>query len=661
MAKTADEYRREIEDLRARLQEAEDTLDAIRGGEVDAIVVSQGQQEQIFTLQGAESGYRIMLDNMSEGAATLTAEGTIVYCNARFAEMLGGTLEDVLGSQIESHIVADSWPKPGEPLEQAGRAGYRGEARSRRRDLTEVPVFVSLNALPGGQAGTVSLVATDLTEQKRHEEVRAAEELARSILEQAAEPIVVCNPDGIIMRASQAAHELCGEPAIWQPFQKVFPLRPAPKRFIAEEDRPPLDAEGLFSVEQITSGRICRRAEMTFLRADGRQYDLLVSGVPLVKRQDEKVGCMIGLVDVTERKRVAEQLREQAELLNLVYDAVLVRDMEGRIRYWNRGAEDLYGWGKEEAIGRISHELLRTQYPQPLETIAAAVKERGRWQGELLQARRDGRVAVVDSRWALQRNENGEATGILEINRDISEYKASEDHLKALNDTLEQRVARRTAEVHERMKQLQRLTSQLTQTEQRERRHLAELLHDHLQQLLVGAKFGVGSVRGQVHDDHLLQSLRQVDELLDQSIQASRSLTLELSPPVLYSGGLSQALQWLGSWMREKHGLVVEMQTDGQANPGDEDVRVLLFQSVRELLFNVVKHAGVKKARVVMSLLDPDRLQIVVSDPGKGFDPGKQGRRTNQAADLAFSVFANGSIWLTGRWRSIALRAVGQR
>ena len=105
MDKTPDQYQQENEDLRARLQEAEETLEAIRSGAVDAIVVSQGEQEQIFTLQGAESAYRIILEKLSEGAATLAADGMIVYCNARFAEILGKSLDQVLGTGIEQYVL----------------------------------------------------------------------------------------------------------------------------------------------------------------------------------------------------------------------------------------------------------------------------------------------------------------------------------------------------------------------------------------------------------------------------------------------------------------------------------------------------------------------------------------------------------------------------
>ena len=194
------------------------------------------------------------------------------------------------------------------------------------------------------------------------------------------------------------------------------------------------------------------------------------------------------------------------------------------------------------------------------------------------------------------------------------------DQLKTLNETLEHRVAECTAEAQRRAEQLQMLAGELAQVEQRERRQLADILHDHLQQLLVGAKFHVATAHDQVYDARsLLRSLQQIDELLDQSIEASRSLTVELNPPALYADGFDKALHWLARWMAEKHGLRVEVLAEEHVEP-DEQVRVLLFQSVRELLFNVVKHAQVRQAHVEMTQLDDGRIRVLVSDGGVGFD-----------------------------------------
>jgi PAS domain S-box-containing protein len=103
-------------------------------------------------------------------------------------------------------------------------------------------------------------------------------------------------------------------------------------------------------------------------------------------------------------------LREQAQLLNLTHDAIVVLDMEGTIKYWNRGAEELYGWPAEQAIGNVIEVLLKTVFPVPLEMIEEEVTRTGRWEGELVHTKRDGSQVVVASRWSLQRDERSATT-----------------------------------------------------------------------------------------------------------------------------------------------------------------------------------------------------------------------------------------------------------
>jgi PAS domain S-box-containing protein len=137
------------------------------------------------------------------------------------------------------------------------------------------------------------------------------------------------------------------------------------------------------------------------------------------------------MFDITARKQTEQALREQADLLNLTHDTIFVRDMNDVIRYWNRGAEELYGWTREEAVGRVSHNLMSTIFPAPLERILTEVRQAGRWEGELVHKKRDGSQVVVASRWSLQRGADGRPIAILETNNDITERKRTEDALRA--------------------------------------------------------------------------------------------------------------------------------------------------------------------------------------------------------------------------------------
>ena len=133
---------------------------------------------------------------------------------------------------------------------------------------------------------------------------------------------------------------------------------------------------------------------------------------------------------MTSLRRSAAGLREQADLLDVTHDAIFVRDVNDVITYWNRGAEVRYGWKQEDAVGKVSHHLLRTIFPAPLEDIVATVLRGGSWEGELIQTRRDGTQVTVASRWSLQRDEQGRPLGTLENNNDITERKRAEEALR---------------------------------------------------------------------------------------------------------------------------------------------------------------------------------------------------------------------------------------
>ncbi len=205
---SADELRRENAELRHRLDEAEETLRAIRGGEVDAVVVA-ADREQVFTLERTDRPYQLLVEQMTQGAVTLTTDGVILYCNRHFADLLGRPAGALRGEPAVQFIRAEDRPLF-EALLREGRAGeMRGEVALVRADGTALPVYLGVNALREGAAG-LCLMVTDLSAQKRQEALVASEALASSILEQAVDATVVCDAAGHVIRASRAAHAQCG-------------------------------------------------------------------------------------------------------------------------------------------------------------------------------------------------------------------------------------------------------------------------------------------------------------------------------------------------------------------------------------------------------------------------------------------------------------------
>jgi two-component system, LuxR family, sensor kinase FixL len=179
----------------------------------------------------------------------------------------------------------------------------------------------------------------------------------------------------------------------------------------------------------VTSGR--RRAEDSLIEKRQELEARFRERTAEVERANEELQA-----EITQRKRAEVTLREQADLLNLTHDTIMVRDLNAVITFWNRGAEEMYQWTREEAIGQVSHDLLRTMFPNPLEQITAELIRTGRWEGELIHTRRDGTQVVAASRWALQSDEQGRPIATLEINNDITERKQAEEALRKAQQDL---------------------------------------------------------------------------------------------------------------------------------------------------------------------------------------------------------------------------------
>ncbi len=212
---------------------------------------------------------------------------------------------------------------------------------------------------------------------------------------------------------------------------------------------------------------------------------------------------------------------------------------------------------------------------------------------------------------------------LLESHREL-ERRVKERTAKLLraNELLNLEVKERIGnekKMREQQEKLRSLSSELVLTEERERRRIATELHDRIGQTLAVARIKLGELREALPAGTAAENLTDIRQFIEQTIEDTRSLTFELSSPVLYELGLEAALAWLVNQTREKHGLLAEFKDDGQPKPLDDDCRVTAFRAVRELLFNVVKHARAQSATISIRR-DDDAVRIVIEDDGIGFD-----------------------------------------
>jgi PAS domain S-box-containing protein len=311
---TREQLLQHIKQLEMRLEEAESILQAIRHGEVDALVVSTPTGPQVYTLQSADHPYRILIQEMQEGALTLASTGLILYANLAFARMMRASLESIVGTSIQRFVAPRELQNFQAFFERCARSNSRGEIVLQAADGTLVPAFLACNSFRVDDWQSVCLVVTDLTEQKRQEEILVSEALARAILEQAAEVLVVIDTTGRIIRASQEAHRLAGRNVLLQDFETVFPLQFAggtmPILSLTDNDEPQANI-----LHAALRGEVQQGIETTFVRPDGQTFRFLLSLGPLLNVRGDMAGGIITLTDITAHKQAEQALqRAHAEL-----------------------------------------------------------------------------------------------------------------------------------------------------------------------------------------------------------------------------------------------------------------------------------------------------------------------------------------------------------
>ena len=356
------------------------------------------------------------------------------------------------------------------------------------------------------------------------------------------------------------------------------------------------------------------------------------------------------LGDLRERAYAGDR-GPTALALDAIREGFLVLDRDGRVTFANPAAERLVQKSRAELVGKILWELFPEAYARGfgreyLRAIAENVpvdfeefypEPLNVWYQVRAYPSAEGLSIlfsdITDRRTTEESLRQNEAA----LQRANAELSAANEALRRNNETLDARVATRTADLAHRTSQLQALARDLARAEERERQRIAQVIHDQLQQLLSVARIKLGMAVGEIGIGSNQESLDEVDGLIAESLEITRSLTAELSPAILYRSGLGAALRWLGRSYGARFALTIAVDAEEDVDV-EEEVRVTLFRSVRELLFNVVKHARVTSARVRLERGADGGVRIVVSDDGVGFDP--EAVRAREGTDGSFGLFS---------------------
>jgi PAS domain S-box-containing protein len=283
-----------------------------------------------------------------------------------------------------------------------------------------------------------------------------------------------------------------------------------------------------------------------------------------------------------------------SELLELAHDAIIVRDMDSTILFWNRGAQETYGWTPAEACGNVTHQFLKSEFPEPLDQVYEKLYSVGSWEGELVHWTKEGKRLVVASRQVLERDAQGRTIGILEINRDVTPRKEAEEALR-------------------------NLSARLLQLQDEERRRIARELHDSMGQSLAALVIHLSAVSAKVADvdPAAAELLREAILLSQKASDETRTLSYLLYPPTLDYAGLRSALEWYIEGFTQRSKVNVELKVSLGPNRLPEIVERTLFRIVQESLTNIFRHSGSGTASVQIAG-HSGIVRLEVADNGKG-------------------------------------------
>ncbi|MBI5666268.1 MAG: PAS domain S-box protein [Nitrospirae bacterium] len=605
-------------------------------------------------LKASEDRLYTTLISINDAVISTDNKGVIIFMNPLAESLTGWKLENAQKKNLEDIFKVRTDEKDSEdenPVSQIVREGLTITQANYVLHLRKgMKKSIELSSAPirndQGNINGIVIVFRDITsriqterelEEYRKQLEQITEErtaklkLFSEIVEKSPVGVQILDLDGSIFYTNNAVEEICG-----------FSHEELAGAVIGEITSDPEFAEREIIPSLNSSGRW--DGELLLKHKKGKVVPVWMAAFIVNDQNNFPMGIISIVRDLTERKTAEDALREsetkfrtlfnQASdsifLLSFTPDGLIIEDT-------NDAASIMHGYSREEMIGKSIVFL-----DDPGTSKQARSRTNRLQKGETLSfegrhMRKDGSTFPVDV--SAQLIHIGENPYVLAIDRDITERKQVEENLLKHQEQLEELVKERARELLEAnknlkvevnvrklaekklldyQKQLQLLTSQLSLIEENEKRRIATELHDCIGQTLALSKIKLGLLNKAAPSEELRKSIKEILHLIEQTIKETRTLTFELSPPILYELGLSQAIKWLIDQFREKHGLDVELIDDGQDKPFSNNTRFFIFQAIRELLVNIVKHAQATKVNIIMTRND-GHLRIIIEDNGIGF------------------------------------------
>ncbi len=560
------------------------------------------------------------------GYFSISAGGFIRQLNLKGAAMLGEERARLLGKSFATFVVEQDRQNFDRFLSQvfAGQqtlpceVGLQGD----RQDA----VIASLSGALSGDGLVCRMAAMDVTEQRRVEAaMRAKNEDLDRIFELSHDLLAIAGCDGRFRRVNPAFERMLG----YSP--EVMTSRDF-MEFVHPDDREATEGvlARLRAGEQVMNFTNRYRCVKGFYR--WLEWRVIPYG--------DHLQCAVAR-DITERKMTEDALRVSEEKFRSIIERsptamYLYQLAEGGrliLTDANPAADKELGIEHAGLIGKPLEQafpkLVGTGVPEIFTAVASGEEESRNFEMTY-----EGGGISGDFDVTVFQTHPGTIAVAFE---DISERRMARMSLEKTYEELERRVQKRTAQLVERTRQLRALAVDLGHAEEREQRRIAGLIHEDLQQNLVAALLNIGLLKPKIGEHAAVEEISHIEGIMRECLATARSLTSELNPPVLQQCGLAAAFKWVRTWCGEHYAMDVRIDVEDGADPCPE-VSVTLFRCVRELLFNIVKHAGVKTAGLRMWREGGDIVKIEVSDEGSGFDPDEV--RAREGTVGGFGLFS---------------------
>ncbi|MGA3113359.1 MAG: PAS domain S-box protein [Syntrophobacteraceae bacterium] len=666
---TRDELIEKIRALEERLLEAEQTIEAIQSGEVDALVIQKPDGEKLYTLTGADYGYRVLVESITEGALILSSDDSIYYCNHTLGEMLGLPIQKIIGTKLDPYVVfSEGRAQLMELINEIRDLGVaKGEFLIKRNDGTLLPVNVSLNRMSVSDFEGVCAVITDLTEQKRveeelrrhrtelemlvneatadlqqeiierkhaEEEVRGQREWLRVTLTSIGDALIATDAAGRITFLNSVAAKLTGwreDEARGKLIQEVFTI-------INEKTRKP--AEDVVR-RVLRDGRSALLANHTSLvTRDGREIPIEDSAAPIKDRTGNLIGVVLVFHDVTDRRRSQDEtqrlhaaIRQERDTLSALVssmaDEVWFADAQKKFTLANPSAllEFALDSDSDMDIERFSAslEVFRPDgSPRPVEEAPPLRSLKGEVLRNLEETVRvpasgELRHRLVNS--SPVKSADGNIIGAVSVVRDITGRKHMEEELRKSRDELELRVQERTAELSTTVARLELVNAELQEFAFVASHDLQEPLRKIQTFCDMAQKRCAPVLDGTSKDylDRVIKSASRMRQLLSDLLDFSKVATrLEAFKKIDLVKTVREAADVFEASVKET-GCQIEIENI-PAIEADEIQMLGLFQN---LIGNALKFRSSETPRIkIYGKLDRKRTcEIFVNDNGIGFDP----------------------------------------